>query len=233
LLERPGLRAARAPHCPDREVANGVVYEDPDVLRESLPELRDWFAEHGCAWVVWAQPGDYGVARACEEFGNTLYATCEAMGLELDGMPDPVNDGLDWAGGQDSSILGPVNDVAYGFGDGSMIRAIGAPPPGTFETYSARHEGVDDAAVLGLYERRGNAQVVWVATRPEAAGHRLAGRLLGHALAEARGRGCETATLEATEQGHPAYAAAGFRPLGQVQMWVHGADQLVGAGRPS
>ncbi|MBA3300920.1 MAG: GNAT family N-acetyltransferase, partial [Thermoleophilaceae bacterium] len=101
----------------------------------------------------------------------------------------------------------------------SMIRAIGRPPPGTFETYATRHGGMDDAAVLGLFECAGNAEVVWVATRPEAAGNRLAGRLLGHALAEARGRGCETATLEATRQGEPAYAAIGFRPLGAVQMW--------------
>ncbi|MBA2505824.1 MAG: hypothetical protein H0V29_07755, partial [Thermoleophilaceae bacterium] len=161
MFERPGLRAARAPHCPERSVANGVVYEDRDAVRRALPELRDWFAEHGCAWVVWVQPGHEDVARACEEFGNVLDAAPEAMGLDLGAMPDPVNDGLDWAGGQDAAILGPVNDVAYGYNDGSMIRAIGQPPPGTFETYSAHHEGLDDAAVLGLYERGGNAQVVW------------------------------------------------------------------------
>ncbi|MBA3302161.1 MAG: hypothetical protein H0T15_09885, partial [Thermoleophilaceae bacterium] len=155
------MRAARAPHCPERSVANGVVYEEAGALRAALPGLGDWFAEHGCKWLVWVQPGDGDAARACEEFGNVLDAAPQAMGLELADMPDPVNEGLDWAGGQDAAILGPVNDVAYGYCDGSMIRAIGKPPPGTFETYAVRHGGMDDAAVLGLFERAGNAEVVW------------------------------------------------------------------------
>lgn len=198
-----------------------MVYEDVGALRDALPDLRAWFAEHACKWVVWVQAGDEEAARVCEEFGNVLDSAPEAMGLDLDDFPDPVGDGLDWVGGEDAAILGPVNDVAYGYNDGSMIRAIGQPPAGTFETYSARHGGYDDAAVLGLFERGGNAQVVWVATRPEAGGNRLAGRLLGYALAEARGRGCTTSTLEATKRGIPAYAALGYRPLGAVQMWEH------------
>jgi hypothetical protein len=39
------------------------------------------------------------------------------------------------------------------------------------------------------------------------------------ALRDARDRGCETTSLEATAAGEPVYRAIGYRALGALQMW--------------
>jgi hypothetical protein len=40
-----------------------------------------------------------------------------------------------------------------------------------------------------------------------------------HAMREARGRGCETTTLESTQMAEPMYAKLGYRALGRYEMW--------------
>ena len=39
------------------------------------------------------------------------------------------------------------------------------------------------------------------------------------ALHEARGAGCESASLQSTAMGQPVYARLGFRDFGTIQMW--------------
>jgi GNAT superfamily N-acetyltransferase len=58
-----------------------------------------------------------------------------------------------------------------------------------------------------------------VAVVPEARGRNIAGKLLGHALADAAERGLETSTLVATRLGRPVYERLGYRPFGVLQMW--------------
>ena len=69
------------------------------------------------------------------------------------------------------------------------------------------------------HDHDGDFSVTLVATLPEARGRGLAGRLLTHALHEARERGCTTTSLQATKMGQPVYGRLGYRDLGPVQMW--------------
>jgi ribosomal protein S18 acetylase RimI-like enzyme len=72
---------------------------------------------------------------------------------------------------------------------------------------------------LVIVDHEGNSEVQMVAVVPEARGSGITGKLLGHALADARERGNDTATLIATALGYPVYERAGFEPLERVSMW--------------
>src|SRR4051794_32091203 len=76
-----------------------------------------------------------------------------------------------------------------------------------------------DGCVLGIDDCDGDAGVMFVATLPEARGRGLAGGLLAVALVEARDRGCDISTLQATKMGEPVYARLGYQRLGAIQMW--------------
>ena len=58
-----------------------------------------------------------------------------------------------------------------------------------------------------------------VATLERARGRGLATALMRQALLEARERGMETTSLQATRMGAPIYARLGYRDLGAIQMW--------------
>ena len=59
-----------------------------------------------------------------------------------------------------------------------------------------------------------NTEVQMVAVVPELREQGLAGKLLGHALADAGERGATGSTLIATQLGRPVYERAGFEEPG-------------------
>jgi ribosomal protein S18 acetylase RimI-like enzyme len=140
------------------------------------------------------------------------------MLLDLAALEDPELGDLDWTRDAPLRTLARTNDDAYGYEAGTFARAIGATPPDTYRMYEARAEGVA-ASVLGTLDHEEDCAVLWVATSPAAQGRGLATRLLHLALAEARERGCATATLQATEAGAHLYRRLGFRELGALHMW--------------
>jgi ribosomal protein S18 acetylase RimI-like enzyme len=89
---------------------------------------------------------------------------------------------------------------------------------GEMRMYVARAGG-EDAATVGTLDVDGDCGVYMVATRPEARGRGLATALMRQALAEARQRGLETTSLQATQMGRDIYARLGYRDLGVIQMW--------------
>src|SRR5205085_1839105 len=100
----------------------------------------------------------------------------------------------------------------------SVIYERGADVGGAYERLAALYAG-EDASVLGIHDCGGDAGVFFVATRPAARGRGRTTRLLGHALAEARERGCDISTLQATRAGEPVYARLGYRTIGRIGMW--------------
>jgi GNAT superfamily N-acetyltransferase len=110
--------------------------------------------------------------------------------------------------------LGAINDAAYPWKDGSLERASRAAVSPDFHLYVA-----EDAAVLAIHDCDGDAGVFWVATLPEARGRGLAGGLLSVAMLEARERGCDISTLQATRAGEPVYARIGYQTFGSIGMW--------------
>lgn len=219
LHEADGLLATIVLGTPEESFFNSVVYEHPDALAGGLEELALTYSREGIdAWTVWVPATDADSAALLESAGQRLAASSEAMILELTDLPDvPLGD-LDWSPDAPIDRVARINDVAYGHQGGPFEHALAATPPGTYRTYEARLNG-ESAAVLGTLDHEGDCALLWVATLPAAQGQGLAKRLLRQALAEARERGCVTATLQATKEGQPLYERVGFKALGPLQMW--------------
>ena len=214
-----GVVAAIVPATPERSVFNSVGYESPEALAASLDVLtRAYENAQVDAWTVWVPETDTGSAELLRSAGHLLDARPEAMLLDLTELGEPDSGDLDWRLGGSLDDLASVNDAAYGYAPGTFGRALGDTPADALRRYEARLDG-NTASVLGTLDHGGDCDVLWVATLPEAQGRGLAKRLLHLALAEARDRGCTTATLQASPDGRPLYGRLGFRGLGELHMW--------------
>jgi GNAT superfamily N-acetyltransferase len=220
LLERDGVVAALVPAVPERSVANSVVYDRAAGLAAAYDELAAAYDEIGAKWTVWVHAGDSEAAALLERRGHVLDAEPEAMAVDLrDGVERPADGALpDWTSDGDVAEVGPLNDRAYGLYGDSFVRAFAQLPTDGLAVYSARLDGAPVACLMTV-DLDSNVEIQMVAVVPEARGQGLAGKLLGHALADAADRGLETSTLVATKLGRPVYERAGFRPLGGIQMW--------------
>jgi GNAT superfamily N-acetyltransferase len=72
---------------------------------------------------------------------------------------------------------------------------------------------------VGAIDVNGDCGIYWVGTMPDARGRGVATGLMRQALLEARERGCETTSLQATAMGRPVYRRLGYRELGAIEMW--------------
>lgn len=222
-----GLSAAITPVAPGRSVFNSVIYEDPAAVGPALGELATAYADAGVwAWTVWVPGEDAEVRRVLAAAGHRLDGEPRSMVLELGELADFEAGELDWDRTQDAELVGLTGGRGFGFdaptkGDGPPPMR-GNPLAGIADAggqcYLARHDG-EPAATVVIYDHEGDAGVYWVATVPDARGRGLCRGLMSRALLDARDRGCETASLQATKMGAPVYADLGFRDLGVIEMW--------------
>jgi len=218
-IDANGVLAALVPAAPERAVANSVVYRSADGLEAAYDRLAEAYREIGAKWTVWVWPDDDGAARFLESRGHVLDAQPAAMIHDLEGVERPAHDALeDWTAEGDISVVGPLNDRAYGFGTDSFTRALQTLPSDSIHVYVANDAG-EPVGCLLMTDHDGNTDVECVAVVPEARGRGISGKLLGHALADAVERGCETSTLVSTTLGYAVYERLGYRPLGSFQMW--------------
>jgi len=219
VLEPEGVLGIVLPAVPERSVFNAVLYDDADGLAAALGDLRDAYDAAGVEkWTVWAPADDEATAGRLQAAGHALDSTPLAMGLELERFTEPDPGDLEWTADGSISVVHRVNDAAYGWASGTFERGLGEPPPGTWRIYEARLDR-EPASVVLTTDVDGDCGVWWVGTVPDAQGRGLAGRLLGAALAEARERGMETATLQASARGAPVYTRLGFENVGELRMW--------------
>jgi GNAT superfamily N-acetyltransferase len=213
-----GVLAAVVPASPERSVINSVMYESAEALEPALARLGEIYEEAGVgAWTVWAPERD-GVASAIlERAGHRLDALPTAMAMELGGFDRQPSTRVEIDTEPDPVELGRINDRAYGFDGDDFARALTRRPPG-LHAYVARVDGVP-AACVGALDQEDDCGIFFVATLPEARGRGLATELMTRALADGRGRGCHTTSLQATEAGYPIYARLGYRDCGKLQMW--------------
>jgi GNAT superfamily N-acetyltransferase len=196
---------------------NSVLYDDAGALDRHYDRLAHAYDEAGIeAWTVWVHPGDARAARLLEDRGHVLDAQPSAMALELDGFAG-TTPGFDWRPARDGRDFGELNDRAYGYSDAPFTRAFGDEPPAP-HTYIAEVDG-EPAACVGAVDAEGDCCIVWVATAEQARGRGLASGLMTQALLDARERGCQTSSLQATAMGEPVYARLGYRRLGTLEMW--------------
>jgi len=222
-IDRDGVRAAVVPAAPERAVANSVVYRNGDALEAVYDELATAYAEIGANWTVWVWPDNDALGPFLERRGHVLDAQPAAMIHDLTGLERPSPEALsDWTAHGDFSVVGPLNDRAYGFDTDSFTRAMARRPAESTRVYVAHDDGEAIGCVL-VTDEDGNADVESVAVLPEARGRGISGKLMQHALVDAAERGNETSTLVATALGYPVYERLGYRTLGRFAMWERAA----------
>jgi GNAT superfamily N-acetyltransferase len=227
VLERDGVTAAIVRAAPERSVVNSVIYENAEGLAAAYDEVAAAYAEIGAAWTVWVPSDDEPARALLEPAGHVLDAEPVVMALDLSrGVERPPDGALeDWTADGDPAVVGPLNDRAYDHETDSFTRAFAGGWPDEVWVYVARQDG-RAVGCLTITEHDRNADVEMVAVAPEARGHGIAGKLLGHALADAAERGLQTSTLVATRLGRPVYERLGYRPFGVLQMWERRPDAL-------
>ena len=81
----------------------------------------------------------------------------------------------------------------------------------------------EDGRLIGttlLYTEDGNAGIHEVGVLPECRRRSVAGRLLRHALTQAKRDGAKIATLQASALGEPLYRALGFKAVSKLATWI-------------
>jgi GNAT superfamily N-acetyltransferase len=212
-VERDGVGALVTPAVPNRSIVNSVVYQRGADLEAAYDWLAAEFADVD-AWTVWVPETETSDAAFLQGRGHKLDADPAMMALDLRSYA-PTLPLPDW---KPASVeeLARINEAAYPWQDGSMQRAITGA---AFDDDEFRLYITQDACVLGIDYCDGDAGVMFVATLPEARGRGLASGLLAAALVEARDRGCDISTLQATKMGESVYARLGYKRLGAIQMW--------------
>jgi GNAT superfamily N-acetyltransferase len=200
---------------PERSLLNAVVYSDPGDV--PLEELAAFF-EPVEAWCVWVQPGDDELVDACSARGMALDGTpmlmaCELSGVDLEprDVPADIDEAPDWA------AMGRVNDSAYGLPEEHFAPVMRRLSPDGYRMAIARRGG-EALACAAVHVDSGNAEVVFVATLPDARRQGLAAECMRTALRACLASGCTTTTLEASAAGQPIYERMGYSALGRYRM---------------
>jgi GNAT superfamily N-acetyltransferase len=219
VIELDGVMGSVCPRVPERSLPNSVVYESQEALTAALPELARRYDEAGIdAWTVWVPEDDADAAAALAAAGHSLDADPAGMTMELAGLPEPPG-ALEYRSGDELlPVVAAINDDAYPFDGTPFSDFTAGQPPGVTHDYVAYLDGQPVAAVV-ILPVEGDASVWDVATLPPARGRGLCGRLLHRALWDARERGCDMSSLQATKLGEPVYARLGYRRHGALQMW--------------
>ncbi|MCR3722460.1 MULTISPECIES: GNAT family N-acetyltransferase [Prauserella salsuginis group] len=114
--------------------------------------------------------------------------------------------------------IGALNDLAYR--QQALGPLLAAFPPEVGHGYGIRdHSGRLVSAAVAL-DVGSDTSVQWVVTHPDHRRQGLSARLLQVLLAEARGRGQRTATLQSSPDGFSLYQRLGFRTVGTLHAYV-------------
>jgi GNAT superfamily N-acetyltransferase len=214
-----GVTASIVPACPGRSICNSVTYDDAAALVGALDELAEIYVDAGIsAWTVWTPDDDGDAIDILEAADHALDATPMAMSLRLDAFEPPEIGDLDWDTHPDPADLGRLNDLAYGLPEDALL-SPGLTHPGPAVTlYQARVDG-EPACILGTMDHDEDLGFYFVATHPDRRGLGLATRLMTVALLDARERGLETSSLQASPAGHPVYARMGYADDFRLRMY--------------
>ncbi len=212
LIERDGMVASVMPATPKSSIINCALAVDPAASPRHLDELAQAFREGGAEkWGLWAGGEDDKAAEAAATQGMVLDSRPAPMVARLDALPfddAPPRTAVDLA------TAGRVNDRAYGYEEPKLAPAIAALP-GTVLAY-----GDATSSSVALAHDIGSDTAVWlVATLPENQRKGLSRQVLQRLLLDARDRGQETASLQASQAGRPLYERLGFNSVGSLRFY--------------
>lgn len=208
-----GVAAAVFPNEPERSVFNNALLERELSARErrdAVDEMEEAYANGGVdRFAAWVHESDGAMQSELEQRGYTLDTTTRAMGMSLRGALPPR----------------PSLDLASPDWN-EHLRVAGVPPefladldPATYHVLLARLEGEVVATALA-FDLDGDCGIYNVVTLERARRRGLATALTAIQLHDARERGCETASLQATPMAESLYASVGFRDLGRILEYV-------------
>ncbi len=221
LIEREALIAVVNPATPRSSLFNSVIYTQPRAVERELASLAATYEEEGIlAWTVWVPDLDDDVAQLLRRAGHHLDASPSMMGAELAAidLAGHSMDDIDWTASGSGGDVARINDIAYGDPEGFFGHGCGPMPAEHFRNYVADYEGEPGACVSTT--DAGSDLGIWaVATLPEARNRGLSTALMRQAIADARERGLETTTLQASELGRPVYEKVGYSAMGAFEMW--------------
>jgi GNAT superfamily N-acetyltransferase len=212
LIERDGMVASVMPATPRSSIINCALAVDPAASPRHLDELAQAFREGGAEkWGLWAGGEDTAAAEAAARQGMVLDSQPAPMVARLDALPfdeAPPRTAVDLA------TAGRVNDLAYGYEEPKLAHAIAALP----DTALAYGDATSSSVALA-YDIENDTAVWFVATLPKSQRKGLSRQVLRRLLLDARDRGQETASLQASQAGRPLYERLGFTSVGSLQFY--------------
>jgi GNAT superfamily N-acetyltransferase len=208
-----GVAAAVFPKQPERDVYNNALLErrlSGQERADALDAMEAAYADAGVdRFAAWVHEPERAMQTDLERRGYTLDTSTRAMGITLDDIRNagPAIDQapLDW--NEHLRIVGvPANFLA-------------AADPTAYHVLLARLGG-ETVATAMAFDLDGDCGIYNVGTIEHARRRGLATALTAVQLQNARERGCETASLQATPMAERLYAAAGFHDLGRILEYV-------------
>ena len=209
----PGVAPAVFPDGPERAVYNNALLQR-DLERgeraEALDAMESAYATAGLTrFAAWVHESDQAMRDELERRGYTLDTTTRAMGMALDDilLPRPAIE------------LGPADWLEYLSMEGLPPDFLAAADHAAFHLLAVRAGGELVAAALA-YDFAGDCGIYNVGTVEKARRRGLGTALTAAQVYAARGRGCQTASLQSTSMAERVYAAVGFRDLGRILEYV-------------
>jgi GNAT superfamily N-acetyltransferase len=204
----PGVTAAIFPCEPERGFYNNAVLQRDLGPRQRVGALAAMQADYAAAGIdrfaTWVHESDPAMRCDLEQLGYTLDTVTRAMGMAIDDirLPRPELElrPLEWSNYLRVFDL-PAGLLAESNHDRWQVTVVWL-------------EGQPVASAL-TFDLAGDCGIYNVGTLEHARRRGLATALTAHLLHEARGRGCESASLQSTPMAEHVYAAAGFRDLGR------------------
>ena len=213
LQRLSGVAAAVFPNEPERSVYNNALLErllPARERKEAVDAMEAAYANAGLErFAAWVHESDQNMQHDLERRGYTLDTSTRAMGMSLDDLaPPPPQIDLappDWT--EHLRIAGVPSDF------------LAAADPTAYHVLLARLDGVTVATAMA-FDLDGDCGIYNVGTLEHGRRRGLATALTAIQLHDARARGCETASLQATPMSERLYAMAGFRDLGRFLEYV-------------
>jgi GNAT superfamily N-acetyltransferase len=212
LIEADGMVASVMPLAPKSSLLNTALAVDPAETPGVLEQLAEAFKQGGAKkWGLWVDGEDGRAADVTQRQGMVLDSQPAPMVARLDDLPfddAPARIAVDLA------TVGRVNDLAYAYPAPKLAPAIATLPDTVLAYGDATRSSVAMAHDIGS-----DTAVWFVATLPHEQRRGLSRQILQRLLLDARERGRETASLQASQAGRRLYESLGFTTVGSLHFY--------------
>lgn len=209
----PGVIAAVFPHEPERAVYNNAILMGDLDAAGRAAALETMAAAYAAAGVphyaAWVPEPDAALRADLERRGYRIDSSTRAMGMALADLRHP----------RPALEAGPLPWTEYVRQFGLPAGFLAGADHAHFHLQAVRLGESGVAAALA-FDHAGDCGIYNVETLEPARRQGLATALTLLHLHDARARGCQTASLQATPMAERLYASLGFRNLGRILEYV-------------